>query len=150
MAPHTFAEGRAAPRLRGVPPLPPYALAQPGFPLRSLAALAARAALGGPRETLLAVMQAARMAEGAAGLHPLPEAQRRARANAARAWLAALALPASPRQTISRVIEASAGSNRDALAAAWDAVVQLITPGADLGARAELRRVSMMLEHHAP
>lgn len=130
--------------------LPPYALPQPGFPLRALAALAARAALGGPRETLLAAMQVARLAEGAAGPHPLPEPQRRARANAARAWLSALALPAAPRQTMARVIEASAGTSRDALAAAWDAVVQLVTPAADLAARAELRRVSLMLEPPAP
>jgi hypothetical protein len=125
--------------------LPPFALAAPGFPLRSLAALAARAALGGPREVLLAAMQAARMVEGAAGLHPLPESLRRSRANAARAWLAALALPSSSRLTIARAIDASASAERDALAQAWEGVVALITPGADMAARAELRRVSLML-----
>jgi len=124
---------------------PPFALAAPGFPLRSLAALAARAALGGPREVLLAAMQAARMVEGAAGAHPLPESLRRARANAARSWLAALALPSASRLTIARAIEASAGAERDALAQAWEGVVTLVTPGADLAARAELRRVSLML-----
>src|SRR5262245_55526167 len=92
-----------------VPTSPPFALAAPGFPLRSLAALASRAALGGPREVLLAAMQAARMVEGAAGPHPLPESLRRARANAARAWLAALALPNTSRLTIARAIELSAG-----------------------------------------
>lgn len=124
---------------------PPFALAAPGFPLRSLAALAARAALGGPRELLLAAMQAARMVEGAAGAHPLPEALRRSRANGARAWLSALALPTSSRQTIARAIDASAGSERDALAQAWEGVVTLINPGTDLAARAELRRVSLMV-----
>jgi hypothetical protein len=128
-----------------VPSSPPFALAAPVFPLRSLAALASRAALGGPREVLLAAMQAARMVEGAAGPHPLPESLRRARANAARAWLAALALPNASRLTIARAIEASAAAERDALAQAWEAVVTLITPGADLATRAELRRVSLML-----
>lgn len=126
-------------------PSPPFALAAPGFPLRSLAALAARSALGGPREVLLAVMQAARMVEGAVGLHPLPESLRRSRANAARSWLAALALPAASRTTIARAIEASATAERDGLAQAWESVVALVAPGADLAARAELRRVSLML-----
>ena len=85
------------------------------------------------------------MVEGAAGPHPLPESLRRARANAARAWLAALALPNASRATIARAIEASASAERDALAQAWEAVVTLITPGADLASRAELRRVSLML-----
>ena len=90
-------------------------------------------------------MQAARMVEGAAGTHPLPESLRRSRANAARGWLAALALPNASRLTIARAIEASAGAERDALAQAWEAVAALVTPGADMAARAELRRVSLML-----
>jgi hypothetical protein len=124
---------------------PPFALSAPGFPLRSLAALASRAALGGPREILLAGMQAARMVEGAAGLHPLPEPLRKARASAARSWLAALALPSASRQAIARAIDASAGDDRVALAEAWEEVVALVTPATDLATRAELRRVSLML-----
>ena len=85
------------------------------------------------------------MVEGAAGLHPLPESLRRSRANAARSWLAALALPTPSRATIARAIEASASSEREPLAQAWEAVVALITPGADLAAKAELRRVSLLL-----
>ena len=85
------------------------------------------------------------MVEGAAGMHPLPESLRRSRANAARSWLAALALPAASRSTIARAIEASAGAERDVLAQAWEAVVALVAPAADLAARAELRRVSLML-----
>lgn len=125
--------------------LVPYSLGAPGFQLRSLAALAARAALGGPRELLLAAMQAARLVEGAAGLHPLPESLRRSRANAARTWLAALALPAAPRATISRVVDASAGADRDALNQSWEAVVALVTPLADQATRAELKRVTQFL-----
>lgn len=125
--------------------LPPYALASTGFPLRALAALASRAALGGPREVLLAAMQAARLVEGAVGPHPLPDSLRRARANAARAWLAALALPTTSRLVIARAMESSAAADRHTLAQAWEGVVILVTPGADLAARAELRRVSHMV-----
>lgn len=85
------------------------------------------------------------MVEGAAGPHPLPESLRRSRANAARSWLAALALPGPSRSTIARAIEASAGAERDALIQAWEGVVALISPGADLAARAELRRVSLLI-----
>ena len=94
---------------------------------------------------LLAAMQAARMVEGAAGPHQLPESLRRSRANAARSWLSALALPNSSRLTISRAIEASVNAERDVLGPAWEAVVALISPGADMAARAELRRVSLLL-----
>ena len=94
---------------------------------------------------LLAAMQAARMVEGAAGPHPLPEPLRRARANAARSWLAALAIPQASRALIAKAIEASAGTDREALSHAWEAVVNLITPGTDMAVRAELRRVSLTL-----
>lgn len=124
---------------------PPYTLAGAGFPLRALASLAARSPLGGPREVLLAAIQAARMVEGAAGLHPLPESLRRSRANAARAWMSALALPAASRQVIGRAIECSAGSDRQALMHSWEAVADLVTPGVDLASRAELRRLTLML-----
>ena len=124
---------------------PPFALAAPGFPLRSLAALAARAPLGGPREVLLAAMQAARMVEGAVGPHPLPDALRRARAQAARSWLSALALPPASKQVVGRAIEVCAGDDRVVIAQAWEAVVGLVTPATDLASRAELRRVSLML-----
>jgi hypothetical protein len=94
-------------------------------------------------------MQAARMVEGAAGHHPLPETLRRSRAASARSWLSALALPPASRQTIARAIDASAGSDRAALTQAWEGVVALVSPGADLASRAELRRVSLMLSSAA-
>ena len=46
---------------------------------------------------------------------------------------------------MARAIEASATGERDALAEAWDGVVALVTPVADMAARAELRRVTLML-----
>jgi hypothetical protein len=47
--------------------------------------------------------------------------------------------------TIARAIEASASAERDTIAQAWEAVVALVGPDADLAARAELRRFSLML-----
>jgi len=126
----------------------PLALSVPVFPMRSLAQCAARAGLGGPRETLLGVIQAARLVDGVAGLHPLPDALRRTRAGAARSWLAALAMPVAARQAIGRTIDASAGDDRAALVDAWDAVVEVATPLLDLSARNELRRITTRL--HAP
>ena len=41
------------------------------------------------------------------------------------------------------------GAERDALADAWESVAALVIPGADLPARAELRRVSLMLAPQA-
>lgn len=128
----------------------PLALSVPVFPMRSLAQCAARAGLGGPRETLLGVIQAARLVDGMAGRHPLPDALRRTRAGAARSWLAALAMPAAARQAIGRTIDASAGDNLAALAEAWDAVVQVAMPLLDLSARNELRRISARVHAGAP
>ncbi len=85
------------------------------------------------------------MVEGTVGRHPLPESLRRSRANAARSWLAALALPPASRVIVARAIEASAGTERESLAQAWEGVVALVTPVADMAARAELRRVSLLL-----
>lgn len=56
-----------------------------------------------------------------------------------------MALPNASRLTILRAIEASVSAERDVLAPAWEAVVALISPGADMAARAELRRVSLLL-----
>ena len=81
---------------------PPYTLAAPAFAFRSLAALVGRAALGGPRETALATLIAARLAAGAA--HPVALALplRAARADAARIWLTSVALPAPVRAAIAQ------------------------------------------------
>jgi hypothetical protein len=122
--------------------IPPYALAAPEFRFRALAALAGRAAIGGARELVLAVLLGARLVDGTIGDPPLAASMRRARANAARAWLAALALPPSVRSTLARLVEATAGEDRDVLRDAWEAVVALATPSLDIAARAELRRLS--------
>lgn len=107
--------------------------------------LAARANLGGPRETLLGVLQAARLALGAVEPYALPESLRKSRAAAARTWLAALTVPAPARAAISRLIDASAATDRDTLVTAWEGVIQQAAPLLDMSSRTELRRVSARL-----
>jgi hypothetical protein len=123
-------------------PRPPYALAAPEFPFRALAALAGRAAIGGARELVLALLLAARLVDGAVGDAPLTTPMRRTRAAAARAWLAALSLPPHARATVARLVDATAGEDREALRDAWDALVALATPSLDVAGRAELRRLT--------
>lgn len=91
------------------PALPPYALAVPSFRFRALAALAGRAVLGGPREVVLACFVGARLATALVrGAEPaLSDEVRAARASGARTWLGAIALPASTRVPLARLIDAT-------------------------------------------
>jgi hypothetical protein len=127
---------------------PPYALVAPEFRFRALAALAGRAALGGSRELLLATLLGGRLADGVVGPHPLPAAQRRTRAAAARSWLAAVAMTATARNAVGRVIESTATDDRRALGDAWDGLLALVTPYLDVAARSEVRRIA--LAAHGP
>ena len=86
-------------------PLPPHALRVPVFPFRGLAALAARAPIGGAREVALACFVAARLAAELMERDALPEAGRAARSVAAKGWLGTLALPAAVRAPLARCIE---------------------------------------------
>lgn len=121
----------------------PYALVAPEFRFRALATLAGRAALGGSRELLLGTLLIARLVDGVTGTQALPAALRRARSSGAKSWLAALALPASSRAALARLIESTAGDDRRALSDAWDALLQLVTPALDMPSRVELRRVGV-------
>ncbi|HVT38077.1 MAG TPA: hypothetical protein VHE78_03470, partial [Gemmatimonadaceae bacterium] len=87
-----------------MPGTPPYALATPVFPFRALALLAGRSPLGGPRETALATLIAARLAAAAAPPASLSGAIRAARAEAARAWITSVTLPAPERAALLRLV----------------------------------------------
>ena len=91
---------------------PSFALAESRFPLRALAAAAARAPLGGAREALTATLVAARLAAVAHGPGALPVALRAARAAAARHWMGALTLPAPVRSALVQLVEASTRGSR--------------------------------------
>lgn len=123
-----------------VPLLPPYALETPRFRFRALAALAGRSPLGGEREVALAALLAARLAVGA--LPPqLPQGVRITRATGARAWFASLALPASLRQALARLVDATTSVDREPLESALRAVIDAGTPQLDPPAIAELREI---------
>ena len=128
-----------------VPQLPPYALETPRFRFRALAALAGRSPLGGEREVALATLLAARLAVGASSPQLLPQAVRVTRANGARAWFAALALPVALRQPLARLIDATASVKGDGVEPALRAVIDAGAPQLDASAMAELRELARVL-----
>ena len=121
----------------------PYTLLAPTFAFRSLAALAAKAALGGPRETALATLIAARLAAGAAAPLSLAPPIRAARADAAKVWLSSVALPAPVRAAITKLVDASAGNDEKSLLAALAKVTDVTAPVLTKGARSELDRLAV-------
>jgi hypothetical protein len=121
---------------------PPYTLTAPSFAFRALASLAARAALGGPRETALATLIAARLAAGAAPPISLAPPLRVARADAARVWLSSVTLPAPVRAAIAKLVDASAGNDERTIAASLAKVTDITAPLMTRGARLELDRLA--------
>ena len=116
----------------------PYSLTPPAFRFRALAALAGRAALGGERETALAVLLAARLAAAVLPAEALSLESRVERARAARNWLSALTLPAGVRPALARVIDASAGESIPGVAAALERAVEAVAKQLDAGSAGEL------------
>jgi hypothetical protein len=103
--------------------------------------MAGRSPLGGPRETALATLIAARLAAGAAPPAALAAALRAARADSARVWLTSVALPAPVRTAVLRLVEATAGDDARAIAAALAKVTDVTAPQLLRGARSELDRL---------
>jgi hypothetical protein len=89
----------------------------------------------------LATLLAARLAVGALPPAPLPQQVRIVRANGARAWFAALAVPPSLRQSLTRLLDATTSVDRDGLEAALRALVDVSAPHLDAPALAELREI---------
>jgi hypothetical protein len=104
--------------------------------------LAARAALGGPRETALATLIAVRLAAGAAPPDTLAPPLRAARADAARVWLSSVALPAPVRAAIGKLVDASAGDDSRGIATAIEKVTDVTAPVLTKAARSELDRLA--------
>jgi hypothetical protein len=120
---------------------PPYALSAPPFRFPALAALAGRGQLGGDREVALAAFVTARLVVGVLPPNALSAPARATRAAAGRQWLAALALPAVMRGPFSRLVDATAGTDRAALTAALRAAIDAAAPALDGAARSELEAV---------
>ncbi|MFA6167379.1 MAG: hypothetical protein WC700_12250 [Gemmatimonadaceae bacterium] len=122
--------------------LPPYALAEPVFPLRALAIATSRAPLGGVRESLMATLVAARLAAASRGPVALSAPLRAERAGAARHWMGALTLGAPLRAALGQLLDATVRDDAPALAAALANVTEVTAPHLDRKARSELDRLT--------
>ena len=116
---------------------PPYALTTPTFRFRALAALAGRAALGGPREVALATYLVARLAHDCLPDNELSTRARMARSTAARTWLSSVTLPAGVRTPLAKLAEATEGE-RATVAVAVTGVIAATAAYLDGPARSEL------------
>jgi hypothetical protein len=123
---------------------PPYGLSTPTFRFRALAALAGRAALGGPREVALGVYLAARLVQDALSEQSVFNTTRSPRAAGARAWLATLALPAHVRAALVRLIDASL-EDGIGMRAALAGVIGSTSTYLDVAARLELERLAQTI-----
>jgi len=124
----------------------PFALAIPAFRFKALALAAGRAPLGGPREAALAVLTGARLAAATSGPGALAADIRFARADAARAWLGTIAVPAVAKVAVARLIETSARTDQAALIAALIKVTDVTAPYLDRAARSELEQLAIALQ----
>ena len=127
--------------------LPPYAVIPPAFPYPALAALAGRAPLGGAREAILACFMGARLARDAMDTTggAVPPSLRQARAQGARAWLNALAVPAGVRATVAKLIDASTTDDPASMRAPLMAVIAVTASYLDSASRSELDRLAQAL-----
>lgn len=124
----------------------PYSLRPIAFPFAALAAMGARAPMGGPRETALACLLVARIVadaiDPASGLAP---EQRRARAHAARHWLGAATLAPQARAALVRLADATAAERPDGMAVALDTVMTVTANLLEPAARLDLSRLAQTL-----
>ena len=120
---------------------PPFAPARATFPCPALMAAAARAPLGGVRESLLGDVMAVRLASAMRPPFPVAAVARAQRAEAARVWLGALTVPAKTRTVLLRAFAASAGNDLSQVADSIAQVTEVTAPHLDRGARSELVRL---------
>lgn len=128
------------------PALPSFTPTRSGFACPALLAAAARAPIGGERETLLGVLMAARLAAGLCPDQGLPAGIRGARAEAARTWLASVTLAAKTRTAVSRCIASSAGESPHGAAESLVALLELVSTPLDRAVRREVSRLIEALQ----
>ena len=112
------------------------------FPLPTLAALAGRRPLGGEREVVLAALVCAHLAAGLPRGTAVPGDACARRAAGARAWLAAMAVPAPVRTACVRLIDATAHGDPAALRTALRGVIEALGRSLDPSAKRELERLA--------
>lgn len=110
------------------PPRPPFTPDRATFACPALLTLAAKAGLGGARETLLGAVMAARLAAGVRGPFALEASARQARAEGARQWLAAITLPPKARTALLRAFATTADGDPPGVADALEAVTEVTSP----------------------
>jgi hypothetical protein len=98
----------------------------------------------------LALFMVARLAAGARPPAALPAAARATRAAAARAWLAGLALPAPSRVPFARAVDATAGDDSSALAAALRHLLAVVESRLDGAAAAEIAQLAATFDGERP
>jgi hypothetical protein len=118
--------------------LPRFALTSPVFRFRSLAALAARAALGGDRETVIACLQLARLCAGILPPYRLSRELTLERTEHTRNWLASVAVPSGIRSTAFGIFGGLTGYDRARLALAFEDLVKAAAGQLDEASRVEL------------
>ena len=124
----------------------PYSLRPVGFRFAGLAAMGARAPLGGPRETALACLLVARMVADA--IDPdasLTVEQRRSRVQDARHWMGAATLAPPARAALTKLAEATATERFDGMAVALDSVTAITANQLDPAARLDLTKLAQTL-----
>jgi hypothetical protein len=132
--------------LVGAVPRAPYGLEPTNFPFPALATMAGRAPLGGPREMALACFLVARVASAAAAGHEgLSREQRLERARGVKHWLGAATIPTAVRTALTRLSDATAAEDANAVRTALDSVITVTANQLDSGARLELGRLAQAI-----
>jgi hypothetical protein len=115
------------------------------FPFPGLAAMAGRAALGGPRETALACFLVARIVGEFADGQRLPVDQQRSRVQGVKHWLGSAAIAAPIRTALVKLAESTLTEDREVAKSALDSVIAVTANQLDPGARLELSRLSQAI-----
>lgn len=131
------------------PSIPAFAPLRATFVCPALLAAAGRAGLGGARETLMGAVMVVRLASGLRLPFPLDAAVRQSRAEAARAWLVSLTVPAKARTAFLRAFATTAAGDLVSAADALEAVTEVTAPHLDRVARFELERLASGLRTDA-
>ena len=127
-------------------PRAPYGLEPTTFPFPALAAMAGRAALGGPREIALACFLVARIVgDVSVRQSSLTPEQKAERAQGVKHWLGAATIPSPVRNALSRLADATVSDDPTAIKAALDSVMTVTANQLDPGARLELGRLAQAI-----
>lgn len=124
---------------------PRFTLATPVFRFRALAALTARASLGGDRETVLACLQLGRLCAGLLPPYSMSRELTVERIEQTRQWVSALAVPTGIRAVAFSIFGALNGFDRSRAALALADLVKAAYAQLDEASRFELETMRQEL-----